>query len=60
MEKRHVILVAAYEPDAMHWPRSAEWLVPELVDATLTEETPDSRKWAGVIDGETYARFAKG
>jgi hypothetical protein len=60
--KRRVILEAAYEPDAKHLPRSPEWLVPELVDAgwTLTEDTPHSCKWAGVIDGETYARFAKG
>jgi hypothetical protein len=35
MEKRYVILVAAYEPDAAGWARSPGWLVPELVDAGL-------------------------
>jgi hypothetical protein len=62
MEKRYVILVAAYEPDAADWARSPGWLVPELVEAgwTLTEDTPDSRTWHGVIDGDTYARFAEG
>jgi hypothetical protein len=62
MEERYVILVAAYEPDATDWARSPGWLVPELVDAgwTLTEDTPDLRKWAGVIDGDTYVRFAEG
>jgi hypothetical protein len=62
MEERYVILVAAYEPDATDWARSPGRLVPELVDAgwTLTEDTPDSRRWASVIDGDTYARFAEG
>ena len=62
MEERYVILVAAYEPDATDWARSPGWLVPELVDVgwTLTEDTPDLRKWAGVIDGDSYARFAEG
>jgi hypothetical protein len=26
----------------------------------MTEDTPDSRKWAGVIDGDTYARARVG
>jgi hypothetical protein len=62
MEERYVTLVAALEPDAADWVRSAGWLVPELADAgfTLTEDAPDSRKWAGVVDGDTYARFAEG
>ena len=62
MEKRYVILVAAYEAEAGDWWRTLGWLVPELVDAGLTvvEDTPGSRKWAGAIDGDTYARFAKG
>jgi hypothetical protein len=62
MEERYVILVAADEPDATESTRSPGWLVPELVDArwTLTEDTPDSRTWAGVIDGDSYARFAEG
>jgi hypothetical protein len=62
MERRYVILVAAYEADAGDWARSLGWLVPELVDAGLTviEDTPGSRKWAGVIDGDTYARIAEG
>jgi hypothetical protein len=61
MEKRYVNVVAAYEPGGTDWERSPEWLVPELVDAglTLTEGTHDSRTWAGVIDGDTYARFAE-
>jgi hypothetical protein len=62
MERRHVILAAAYEPDATEWERSPSWLVPELVDAgwTLIEDTPDSRKWAGVIDANTFAHLAEG
>jgi hypothetical protein len=62
MEKRYVILAAAYEPDAPNCARSPGWLVPELVDAgwTLIEDTPDSRKWAGVIDADTYAGLAEG
>jgi hypothetical protein len=62
MEKRYVILAAAYEADVADWARSPGSLVPELVDAgwTVTEDTPDLRKWAGEIDGDTYARFAEG
>jgi hypothetical protein len=62
MEKRYLILAASYEPDATDWARSPGWLVPELVDAawTLIEDTPDARKWAGVIDADTYTRFAEG
>jgi hypothetical protein len=62
MEERYVTLVAALEPDAADCVRSAGWLVPELADAglTLTEDTPDSRTWAGMVDGDTYARFAEG
>jgi hypothetical protein len=61
IEERSVILVAAYEPGATSGQRSPYRLVPELVDAglTLTEDTQDSRKWAGVIDADTYARLAE-
>jgi hypothetical protein len=62
MEERHVTLVAALEPGREGWAPSPGWLVPELADAglTLTEDSPDLRKWAGVIDGDTYTRFAAG
>jgi len=60
MMGRYVILTVEYEPDATHAQRSLGWLPPVLVDAglTMTEDSPRLRKWAGVIDGETYARFA--
>jgi len=60
MMDRYVILEAEYEPDAKEAERSLRWLVPELVEADLmmTEPTPAVRKWAGVIDGNTYERFA--
>jgi len=57
---RYVILEAEYEPHAKDAERSLRWLVPELVEAglTMTEHTPGVRNWAGVIDGDTYERFA--
>jgi hypothetical protein len=60
IEERSVILAAAHEPDATGWERSPGRLVPELVYAgwTLIEDAPDSRNWAGVIDGDAFARFA--
>jgi hypothetical protein len=55
MADRNVILQAEYEADVMDLERSLGWLVPEPSDAgwTLTEDTPDVRKWAGVIVGDT-------
>jgi len=57
---RHVILAVEYEPDAKDAERSLGWLVPELVDAglTITADNRGVRKWAGVIDGDNYERFA--
>jgi hypothetical protein len=61
VEERYVNFVAADELDQADRVCAPEWLAPELVDAdlTLTEDTHDSRTWAGVIDGDTYARFAE-
>jgi len=58
--RRNLILAVAYEADATDAQRSLGWLAPKLVDAdlTMTEDTLRLRKWAGVIDGEVYARFA--
>jgi len=58
---RYVTLVVEYERDAKDAERSLGWLVPELADAglTMTDDTQGLRKWAGVIDGETYDRFAE-
>jgi hypothetical protein len=36
--------------------------VPELAEPglTMTEDAPNMRMWSGVIEGDTYARFAGG
>ena len=57
---RYVIVEAAYEADATNPERSLRALAPQLADAGLTmiTDSPALRKWAGVIDGHTYARMA--
>ena len=57
---RYVIVEAAYEADATQTERSLRALAPELADAGLTiiTDSPALRKWAGVIDDDTYARMA--
>jgi hypothetical protein len=59
---RYVIVAVEYEPDAKDAECSLGWLVRELRDAglTMTEDTQAVREWAGVVDGDTYARFADG
>ena len=59
---RFVILRVEYEPEAKDVERSLRWLVPELADAgvTMTGETRAARKWAGVVDGDTYASLVDG
>jgi hypothetical protein len=60
MLQRYVIVRVAYERDATGFERSLRWLVPELGDAglTMTADARGGREWAGVIDGDTYARLA--
>ena len=56
---RHVTLAVEYRPDATDAQRSLSWLAPDLARAGLMlSEEDDVRKWRGVIDGDTYARFA--
>jgi hypothetical protein len=59
---RYVITTGEFEPDAKDAERSLGWLARELDDAglTMTEDTEAVREWAGVVDGDTYARFADG
>jgi len=56
---RYVILTVEYEPTATKAQRSVGWLAPELVDAglTMTYDLLGRRKWAGLIDGDTFERF---
>ena len=56
---RYLTLAVEYEPHATDAQRSLGWLAPELVDAnlTITDDVPGVRRWAGVIDGDTYERF---
>jgi len=59
MMDRSVILEVKYEPDATDAQRSLIWFAPELVDAPLTlHEEDDVCEWTGVIDNDTYTRFA--
>ena len=56
---RYLILAVEYEFDATDAQRSLGWVAPELVDAglTVTEDKCGVRKWAGLIDGDTYETF---
>jgi hypothetical protein len=62
-DDRFIILTVAYERHAGHGP-SLEWIAPELKDAGLsliedhTDGRSPSRKWAGLVDGSTFERFA--
>jgi hypothetical protein len=57
---RYLILTAEYEANATDVQRSLSWLAPELVQAGLTlSEEGEVRMWTGVLDGDTYARFAE-
>ena len=50
-----------YEPEATGCQRSLSALMPELAPARLgvIEDSMDFREWAGVIDHQTYVRFAQ-
>ena len=62
-EDRFVILTVAYERHAGRGP-SLGWIAPELQGAglSLIEENHHgwnpSRRWAGLVDGPTFDRFA--
>ena len=56
---RYLILAVEYEPDATDAQRSLGWVAPELLDAglTMTDDMLGVRKWAGLLDGDTYERI---
>jgi len=56
---RYVIVAVEYEPDATDAQRSLGWLAPDLADAglTMTDDMLGVRKWAGLLDGDTYERL---
>ena len=62
-EGRFIILTVAYERCVGRGP-SLEWIAPELKDAglSLIEDSHNgwnpSIRWAGVVDGPTFDRFA--
>jgi len=57
--QHHILISVKYEPCARGVQRSLVWLAPELVGTGLTlAERHDVRRWTGVPDAESYARFA--
>jgi hypothetical protein len=59
---RYGMTTVEFEPDAKDADRSLGWLARELGDPgfTMIEDTEAVREWAGVVDGDKYARFAEG
>jgi len=61
---QHIAITVRYEPRARHG-TSLSWIAPELRGARLElihdhlDDPMPSRTWAGVVDGRTFARFAK-
>ena len=57
--QHHILISVKDEPCARGVQRSLVWLAPELVGTGLTlAERHDVRRWTGVPDAESYARFA--
>jgi hypothetical protein len=62
-DPRFIVITVQYERQPGYG-RSLGWIAPELEDAGLTlleDQTDDvrpSRKWAGIVDGSTFERFA--